>query len=417
MISRFLWPVWQGFGIFVFMDAVLKWKCVAGAASAVAVAGWTLYAMEEPPGVPTLAGGSIPKKADVARSAAGGATGGSSGTLVKDARTEHLLASLADSTGDAKPGQVSHRFLQAVDQTLLDSNFERRRRNFGLIMEHLRPEDAPELHKAFVKLHGEGRPFEEYSIFASRWGEVDGAGAIAFLRSTGIPIEPRDFDEIMKGWGQSNPGTAMQFLTENAAFASSYQGEAAVLRGWARQDPEAATKWITSHSEVEPGRLQQSLGAVLLEQLYGQGLEKTGEWLAALPDAAPFSEASRAAWHMNLHRFEALRPEEAATLWKSVGEQPWMQFQDFRRFVQIAGPTPDRNEAMLTALATSEPGTVARQFQRWATTDPTTTSEWLADSLACPAAFRQEAIRGLVAALQQEDPAAAAEWQRQLSAP
>lgn len=337
--------------------------------------------------------------------------------MVKDAKTAGLLESLAELTADAKPGQVSQRFLQAVDRTLFDNNFERRRRNFGLLMEHLRPEDAPELHKAFIKLHGEGRPYEEYCIFASRWGEIDGAGAIAFLRSTGVPIERRDFDEIMKGWGQTDPDSAMQFLTENAEFVSTYQGEAAVLRGWARQNPDAATSWLTSHAGMSPDRLQQSVSALLLEQLYGQGLEKTAEWFAALPDDEVFNDASRTAWHRHLGRFEALRPEEAATLWKAVGEQQWMQFQDFQRFVHVTGQTAERCEAMLTSLATSEPGTVTAQFQRWAAADPTATSEWLAGNPQYPEAFRQEAIRGLVTALQKEDPAAAAEWQRQLTAP
>lgn len=392
------------------MTPLLKWKCAASFALAAAAAGWTLYLTAEAPG--TARGRTLPVRQGGTRATAE-TPGGS--FVVKDSRTGNLLESLAEITSDAKAGQVSERFLKAVDTALLDSNYERRRRNFGLLMEHLRPEDAPELHKAFVRMHGEGRPYEEYSVFATRWGEIDGAGALAFLRSTGVPVEPRDFDEIMKGWGQVNPASAMQWLADNAEYAADFRGEPAVLRGWARENPAEATQWLLAHGNMDSDRLQQSVGALMLEQLYGQGLERTAQWLASLPDDETFTAASRAAWHMHLRRFESLRPEEAVTLWKSVGNEPWMQVREFQRFIGLAGRTPERNAEILSSLAQGGAGDVSGQFQRWAAADPTTTSEWLAANPQISPDFRREAIQGLVTALEKESPADAAEWRKQLA--
>ena len=192
-------------------------------------------------------------------------------------------------------------------------------------------------------------------------------------------------------------------------------GEPAGLRGWARENPAEATQWLLAHGNMDSDRLQQSVSSLMLEQLYGQGLEKTAQWLASLPDDETFTAASRAAWHMHLRRFESLRPEEAVTLWKSVGNEPWMQVREFQRFIGLAGRTPERNAEILSALAQGGAGDVSGQFQRWAATDPTTTSEWLAANPQIPPDFKREAIQGLVTALEKESPADAAEWRKQLA--
>lgn len=403
------------------MNSIAKWKVATAGSLLTAIAGWSTVLIQRPAD-PAGPSPGIVAKATQAQKLSGAAMAEKppAAPAVKDARTAALLDSLAECTADAAPGKPSARYVRLMESTLLDNNYERRKRNFSLLMEQLRPEDAPALHKAFVHMHEEGRPFDEYLIFASRWGEVDGEGALSFLRSTGLPLARRDFDEIMKGWGQTNPATALQWLNDHAEFAANYAGEQAVLRGWARQDPDAATQWLTG-SNMPSNRLVESVGAVLLEQLYGKGLEATGKWLASLPDDQNFSMAARNGWQMHLHRFNRLGPEETVTFWRTVGNESWVTFNDFQTFIDTAGTYNGRSanengNPRMDALADPKSGVdITAQFQRWAEANPEGPSAWLNNPEAATPAFRKLAVQGLVDALEKENPEAAAVWRKELN--
>ena len=337
-------------------------------------------------------------------------------TWIKDKRTADLIDSFSEIHAGAKPGVPNERYLQAARGVLLDNNWERRTRNISLLLENLRPEDAPSLQEAFAALAKEGRPFfEEYRFFASRWGEVDGRGALEYFKAH-PDLNPSEWDmrQVVKGWGQAAPREALAWLANNEEFSQRYQGAAAVLQGWSRQDPDAATAWLLENSS-SPSMTSRSLSEIMLEQLYGKGLQGAGEWLAALPDNEQANAAKQSAWRSIQERFLGIGAGDAAALWTSVSRQSWIGWKDFEIISQVTSISGGgNNRAFLAAVAEkSPPGQISDQFAAWAAAEPELASTWLTRH-AEDSPFRTEAIKGMVRFLEKSDPEAAKVWREQL---
>jgi hypothetical protein len=136
------------------------WKWVAFATSGVAILGWGLVLFPR----------ALPEEEQVSSSstvASQPATGTKafaekqSKLPLTDDRTIALFEKLQALREQAVAGQPNEGLIKVMDWILLSPDMHRRQRNFSLLLEQLRPEDAPLLHKFFQKLHREGRPFEE----------------------------------------------------------------------------------------------------------------------------------------------------------------------------------------------------------------------------------------------------------------
>jgi hypothetical protein len=336
--------------------------------------------------------------------------------LIKDRRTQELVTALDDIIAGAQSGVRNERYVQAARGVLLDNNWERRTRNFGLLLESLRPEDTVAIQELFAAMGKEGRPFEEYRYFGTRWGEVDGRGAMEYFKThPELRLSPWDMRQVIKGWGQSAPQEALAWLAENKDFAQRYpQATNGVLQGWSRSDPDAAASWLLTNS-TNPALTASSLSEIMLEQLYGKGLKGSGDWLVSLPDSADVNAAKHAAWVSIQNRLYSLGTDDAAALWGTMSNQSWIGWSDFEAFSRNASAASGGDDAAFlgAVLNKTSPDQIGAQFERWATEAPELASGWLTRH-ADNTPFRTAAIQGMVRYLEKSDPEAANVWRQQL---
>jgi hypothetical protein len=132
--------------------------------------------------------------------------------FVADPATARLLATYNELVARTSNGEPNKKLVEACRDALCDNDNDRRGRNFGLLLELARPEDAPAIHKMFAELDAEGRAFAEYKNFAMRWGMVDPIGAMEFLKTQhkGGVIPRNDLRSLAFGWGEGGSGGGAQ---------------------------------------------------------------------------------------------------------------------------------------------------------------------------------------------------------------
>ncbi|RYD33580.1 MAG: hypothetical protein EOP86_13055, partial [Verrucomicrobiaceae bacterium] len=212
-----------------------------------------------------------------------------------DPRTQEVLDDLDEILAAGVPGQVNERFQNKCWEVLLDSDTGRRNLNFGLLLDALRPEDGVALHVLFNKMHQEGRDFPgEYATFATRWGQVDGAGSLRyyFTEADKAPA-PADVHNALKGWAQKNPKEALAWAVANRALAAGKPHPGfgpqedpvmGVIHGWARMDVAGATAAMKAQFS-DPEERAQAVSIIYKESLFGNGLHATLDWIKQLPDS------------------------------------------------------------------------------------------------------------------------------------
>jgi len=292
------------------------------------------------------------------------------GRLATSARSARLFSSLEEIAAAGRPGEVNESLVKAYRQTMADPDYVRRVRDFGLLLELMRPEDAERMHHEFVMLHQEGKGFDfEYGAFATRWGEIDPEGALGFFTSQNpVRIPPHDLEKIAKGWGETDPQAALRWMDANPEMADARDGRPSVVKGWFRQDPEGATAYLMSGA-MPGAQVDEAVRYGLVERLYSHGFEDAGRWLASLPDTELGNNAAAWAWRSSQDRLSQLSPENAARLWSSVGHREWMDFPQFLRFssmVSRGDANPNGVAGFFDALAGEwAVDDAAAQFSRW----------------------------------------------------
>lgn len=318
-------------------------------------------------------------------------------SLLPTDRSARLLARIDGIVASARPGETNERLISACKETLLDSDHNRRQRDFALLIDLLRPEDAAAMHEAFLALHREGRGFgHEYSAFATRWGEVDPVGALDYLAAERpLRMPTPDFANIVRGWAQTDPQAALAWMKEHPDLAASKEGWSAVINGWMRNDPKAATDYLLG-ADLPPNQLYQSVSYAAVEMQFSGGVEQAVDWIASLPDDGLLGGAAGAAWRATAFNHSELPYDTAADVWSRVGGEPWMRFEQFEHFSgMVSGArVNDRGvEGFLETLHTRWPeDRIAGTFANWAKAQPDHVSRWLAN--APDGAFKDAAIRG-----------------------
>lgn len=313
----------------------------------------------------------------------GGERDGSIAALLPTGRSSRLLAGIEDIAGAARPGEVNAKLIAACRQTLMDPEFSRRQRDFMLLVDLMRPEDAAALHETFLELHRQGRGFgPEYGAFAYRWGEIDASGALEFLtREEPLRLPAGDLGNIVRGWAQIDPPAALRWMDEHPEIAESREGWSSAVNGWLRSDSAAATAYLLE-KKLPRDQTMQSVRYGAIEKLYSTGAEDALDWIAAFPDDEDFNLASRMAWHATAGELREMSYEDAASAWSRVGNESWMTFDDFARFsgtTAYARVNAEGEDGFLTALAESWPADkAAAQFERWQQTQPDRVAVWLA---------------------------------------
>jgi hypothetical protein len=335
---------------------------------------------------------------------------------MENPRSAKLLNEIVTISAEAKPGQVNAKLIAACRATLMDPDPESRNRDFALLLTQMRAEDGAAMHELFLELDAAGKPLPNYSSFATRWGEVDGKGAYAYLMNE-VPqrMPGRDLRDIARGWGAKDPQAALAWMAENNDLAEKFGGRGRIFEGWVRGDPDGATAWLLKQ---QPGfEVVDCVASAMPEHFRTKDMMTAVDWLVSLPDEGIMGMASQQGWRTALDNLNEVSYQNASTIWGKVKDQPWMGFEQFERLAAQASKTRTASEGMggfLNELSNSWPAEeVSSRFQQWSEQNPEKTSAWLAD--APPSAVRTAAIRGLVATLEKSDPEAAAQWRAELA--
>lgn len=387
----------------------LSWLCIAG--FVLAAAGWT-QAWRAGRALAETGGAAGPRDGRLERKSAARASGAAGDSaLVSDPRSQRLVKWMAEMGASAEPGQPNPAFVKASAITLDDSLFHRRQRDFRLLMEKLRPEDARAIHDQFKALERDGRYFgAEYAAFAMRWGQIAGEEALNHWLET--DRGQGNLVEFVTGWATADPEKALAWVKEHEADLGDANAYRPLLVGWINSDPVSAAAWL-ENANLPPGQVVDCVSGAVLDKIYSDGIEGASAWLASLPDdREEFSVAARQGWQAYFARQGNLDPQKAATAWGAVGSQTWMRPQDFQQFCgAVAVGNEGALDGFMEGLERAWPsGTVTAQFERWAADNPDQTAQAI---LALPASpVRTTATEAFLQTIRQADPDAVAAWQQ-----
>jgi len=388
----------------------LSWLCVAG--FVLAGAGWTKAWMNGHE-LESAGQGSQDARRD---SKSGPRDQSGRQALVSDPRSQRLVDWMNALDASAEPGKPNPAFIKAATITLDDSLYQRRQRDFRLLMEKLRPEDARAMHEHFKALERDGRYFgPEYGAFATRWGEIAGEEALSEWLNFGPPDRSHgNLVSLMTGWGSSEPEKALAWVEEHQGELGGMNAYRPLLVGWINADPVAATTWLQG-AQLDSRQVVDCVGGAMLDKVYSDGLEGASEWLASLPDNSDdLATAARFGWLSNVQGMRNLDPQKAANAWSKVGGQSWMTGEDFQRFCDAVaegngGSLDDFAENLSKAWPSGE---ASAQFERWAATDAVAASDVL-KSLP-PSAVRDAGMEGLLRQMGKIDPAQAETMRKEI---
>ena len=336
--------------------------------------------------------------------------------LVSDPRSIRLVELMEKMDAGAEPGKPNPAFLKAAELTLNDSLFHRRQRDFRLLMEKMRPEDAQAIHEQFTNLEREGRYFGfEYGAFAMRWGQIDGAGAMAYWTAREpFDMNPNDLVNVVTGWANSDAEKALAWVEGHKELLGGVNAYRPLLVGWLDKDPVAASAWF-ANSKLDPEQYGDCVNGAVLDKVYSDGVEGASEWLATLPDGDASLGGAKEAWMDHIGRLGNLDPGLAATAWSKVGSKPWMGSQEFNYFCQsVANGNQGSLDGFAEQLSKTWPAAQAGvQFGRWTTENPEMVGALLTRFPS--SAIRKTGVEAMVGTLEKTDPAAAQSWREKLA--
>jgi len=336
--------------------------------------------------------------------------------LASDPRSIRLMELMAKLDGDAEPGKPNATFVSAAVLTLEDSLFHRRQRDFRLLMEKMRPEDARAIHEHFKELERKGRYFgPEYEAFAMRWGQVDGEGAMAFWTAREpFDLKPNDMANLVTGWANSDPEKALAWVEGHQDLLGPMNAYRPLVVGWLASDPVTAATWL-SNAKLSPHQYVDCVNGAALDKVYSDGVEGASEWLASLPQDDNHPEgAAKLGWMLNIGRLQNLDPGLAAGAWSKVGSKTWMTAGDFDVFCSsVAIGNGGSLEGFAEQLSTKWPAAEAgSQFARWTEKDPDAVGSILAK--LPDSKIRDAGLEAMLGTLEKTSPDQAEVWRKEL---
>lgn len=341
---------------------------------------------------------------------------GAKDSLASDPRSIRLVELMEQLGEGTEAGKPNAAFLKAAQLTLDDSLFQRRQRDFRMLLEKMRPEDAAEIHARFRAMEKEGRYFApEYGAFATRWGQVDGEGAMAIWMARELHDRPiHDMANVITGWATADPEEALKWADENKEELAGANPYPHLLAGWLTKDPVAATAWL-ANANLDANQYRECVQAGVLDKIYSDGLEGASEWLATLPvNSEDQAIAARNGWRAHIGHLAHLDPDLAAAAWSKVGSKPWMTSQDFLGFcASVARGNEGSLDGFAEQLSQQWPKAEASvQFSQWTEKDPNMVRTLL--NQLPPSEIRSAGIEGMLQTLQRSDPATAEAWRAEL---
>jgi hypothetical protein len=299
---------------------------------------------------------------------------------LNESQSETVLGRKGESASNES---VAGRFGLAM----LDRSPYRRKARFFEALGTMQPADANQLLELFGRLDRGGMIFpDEWMAFTTRWGEVDGASALAYAASHDSDSwAPSAARRMMEGWASKDPKAAESWLKANEKsplFDSAFIG---FTKGLADQDLDAATR-MAQLSVPAGHEAQGGVGEVLAEAAVRHGqLSGLQSWYDGLPDDGAAGDLKRAAFGHVWWRFAHAGDAQGMTWLASQADKPWRIDQYYGEMVgRIANKNPKGAVEWLATLPPSPkdgtwPGT-GRAIREWYVRDPTAAGNWVKDA-------------------------------------
>lgn len=294
-------------------------------------------------------------------------------SLLPTARSARLFSSFEEIATEPKGG-VNKKLMAAMRTTLADNDPTRRGRDFALLLDLMRPEDAQAVHELFLEMHREGQTMGEYAPFANRWGQIDGAGALeTLMNEKPMRLPPQDFRNIIIGWSTNDPQSALAWMKDHPEVHGSRTNFDAVIQGWINLDRDAATRYLIDQPLTMRDRVRATLNAAD-EILTGSGVDATVSWLTSFPSNQENDVAAAAALDHIGWRLNELSYDKAANVWASLSEKSIGridQLEGFANSSATARQATNGSRGFIDALATTWPVEQATsRFTTWSQQDP-----------------------------------------------
>lgn len=300
--------------------------------------------------------------------------------LLPTARSARLFGSLGEIAAEPKGG-VNKKLMAAMRTTLSDNDPTRRGRDFALLLDLMRPEDALAVHNLFLEFHRDGQTMGEYAPFANRWGQIDGAGAIqALMDEKPMRLPQKDLRDIIIGWSTNDPQAALEWMKDHPDVPGSGNNFDAVIQGWINLDRDAATRYLIDHQLSMGDRVRATRNAAD-EILSGSGVEATVSWLTSFPSNPENNMAVNFALDGIGWRLNELPYDRAANVWATLSKNSIGGLGQFERFARDSGTArqaTNGSSGFFDALSTTWPVEEAvSRFTTWGEQDPERVKKFL----------------------------------------
>jgi len=364
--------------------------------------GYTLF--NSPPTASTAAGPSA--GSDLAHPTDAKTTGGATG-----ARQSSSFGLAAES--DAPLSGEKLRAQMWTTLTISDEN--ERHAEWLALLKHLTKDDALEVRDMFRKMDKAGRHFDfEWYSFWPRWGQVDGEGALEFLKTHEWPGWRNDAATMLaRGWASADPDAARRWLDAHPDSPFHDGAERGYFDGLARTNLPRATQEAIALATGDSDRMSHAMESLAERALQQYSLSGMVDWWNALPDDPASGTAKREAIGHVWYRLQFADPQKAADWMSSLAATP------FRSDMHI-GQTADRlaqnsSSKAMDWLASLPPSSTSgmytnlgTQLRSWAGKDQPAAESWLKAQPVTPA--RDQAYTAYGYYLQSQNDPAAQQW-------
>jgi hypothetical protein len=308
-------------------------------------------------------------------------------SLLPTARSARLFSSLDEIAAEPQGG-VNQKLLAAMRTTFADNDPTRRARDFAILLDLMRPDDAQAVHELFLELHRNGQTLGEYAPFANRWGQIDGAGALeTLINEKPLRLPERDLRSILVGWSTQDPQAAIAWLESHPEVPGALDNFDAVIQGWINLDRDAATRYLIEQPVGWDDRVRATRNAAD-EILSASGVDATITWLTSFPPNQANLDAATAAFDAISWRLNELPYDTAATVWASLSANSIGRIDQLERFTEATGmarQATNGSRGFIDALAATWPiEDASARFTAWSQQDPERVKNFLSEHADSP---------------------------------
>jgi len=309
-----------------------------------------------------------------------------SGIAGSDVRHTEQLQAVSEPASEDLRSRVWAAF------SISDEN--KRHREWLDLIPLLTDAEAASVRELFRQLKVQGRRFDfEWSTFWPRWGELDGAAAMAQVSANeAADLQPAAAEMVLRGWTKTDSEGARAWLAANPSttfYTSALRG---YLDGLARRDLARATQdLLVLGAGHDMGELVDTVAEQALQQRQLDGML---EWWRSLPDDPNDGSARRAAVGHVLMRLEEAEREIARTWLAELAATPYRNDGSIGHFAErLAADDPAGAVAWVASLPPGSDGHftgIGRTIRTWVEKDKASADRWVA-SLP-PSPLRDQAI-------------------------